>query len=160
MSDLAFAGALATALGCGMVAGVLFAFTTFVMDGLRRLPAAQGIAAMQSINRSAVRAPFMALFLGTAALSVAMIVWAARSWGDDAAPWALAGGALYLAGPILVTMVRNVPMNDALEAVDPADAGAAGHWARYVRAWTAWNHVRVLAGAAAAAALVAAVHVA
>jgi uncharacterized membrane protein len=62
--------------------------------------------------------------------------------------------------PILVTMVRNVPMNDALEAVAPADAGAAGHWARYVRAWTAWNHVRVLAGAAAAAAMVAAVHVA
>jgi uncharacterized membrane protein len=49
-------------------------------------------------------------------------------------------------------------MNDALEAVAPADAGAAGHWARYVCAWTAWNHVRVLAGAAAA--MVAAVHVA
>jgi uncharacterized membrane protein len=41
MSDLVFAGALATALGCGMVAGVLAAFSTFVVDGLGRLPAAQ-----------------------------------------------------------------------------------------------------------------------
>lgn len=33
--------------------GVFFAFSTFVMDGLRRLPPAQGIAAMQSIMRRA-----------------------------------------------------------------------------------------------------------
>jgi uncharacterized membrane protein len=38
------------ALGCGLNAGVFFAFSSFVMAALRRLPPAQGIAAMQSIN--------------------------------------------------------------------------------------------------------------
>ncbi len=36
---------------CGLVAGVFFAFSTFVMSGLARLPPADGIRAMQSINR-------------------------------------------------------------------------------------------------------------
>ena len=87
-------------------------------------------------------------------------MWAARSWGDDAAPWALAAGILYLVGTIGLTIVRNVPLNDALEAADPADPGAAGLWARYLREWTAWNGVRAVAAAAASGLLIAAVHVA
>jgi uncharacterized membrane protein len=41
---------LLTALGCGLIAGVFFAFSVFVMSALARLQPAQGIAAMQSIN--------------------------------------------------------------------------------------------------------------
>lgn len=47
---------LAATLGCGMVGGVLFGFSSVVMPALARLPASQGIAAMQSINLAAVRA--------------------------------------------------------------------------------------------------------
>ena len=50
MDDLLVALTLVTALGCGLSAGALFAFSSFVMHGLRRLPAPQGIAAMQSIT--------------------------------------------------------------------------------------------------------------
>ncbi len=52
MSGLPYAVTLASALGCGLVAGVFYAFSTFVMPALKRLPPAQGIVAMQSINRS------------------------------------------------------------------------------------------------------------
>ena len=38
------------ALGCGLIAGAFFAFSTFVMKVLARLPTSHGIAAMQSIN--------------------------------------------------------------------------------------------------------------
>ncbi len=38
------------ALGSALVAGVFFAFSTFVMKALGRLQPEQGIAAMQSIN--------------------------------------------------------------------------------------------------------------
>ena len=41
-----------SALGCGLIAGVFFAFSAFVMKALALLPPAQGIAAMQSINGS------------------------------------------------------------------------------------------------------------
>jgi len=40
---------LVAALGCGLVAGIFFVFPTFIMKALARIPAAQGIAAMQSI---------------------------------------------------------------------------------------------------------------
>ena len=65
----------------------------------------------------------------------------------------LAGGGLYLVGTVLVTMVRNVPMNNALAAVDPVSADGATQWARYVPGWTAWNSVRTVAAIAAAAML-------
>ena len=53
---------------------MLFAFSSFVMPALRRLRPAQGAAAMQSINVTAVRPPFMLAFGGTAVSSVALLV--------------------------------------------------------------------------------------
>ncbi|WP_181824162.1 hypothetical protein [Chroococcidiopsis thermalis] len=41
--DLLFALKLFAALGSGLVAGVFFAFSTFVMLALARIPSAQGI---------------------------------------------------------------------------------------------------------------------
>lgn len=41
---------ITAALGCGLIAGVFFAFSTFVMKGLARIPTEAGVAAMQSIN--------------------------------------------------------------------------------------------------------------
>ncbi|HEX7268855.1 MAG TPA: anthrone oxygenase family protein [Streptosporangiaceae bacterium] len=142
--------ALGTALGCGLLAGVFFAFSAFVMPALRRLPAAQGIAAMQSINRLAVTPPLMTALFGTALACAGLAVWAVLAWGERPAPWVLAGSALYLAGAIMVTIAGNVPLNDALAAVHPDGADAAGRWAGYLSHWTAWNHLRAAASFAAA----------
>jgi len=38
------------ALGCGLVGGIFFAFSTFIMKALKRLPPYQGIESMQAIN--------------------------------------------------------------------------------------------------------------
>ncbi len=65
--DHLFALKLFSALGCGLMAGVFFAFSTFVMNALARLQPTQGIAAMQSINITVINPLFMAAFLGTAA---------------------------------------------------------------------------------------------
>ena len=62
------------------------------------------------------------------------------------------GGALYLIGTLLVTIVFNVPKNEALASVAPADLDAARRWAGYVARWTVRNHVRRAAALAAAAA--------
>lgn len=152
MSTWLFTLTLIAALGSALTAGALFAFSSFVMPALVRLPAAQGLAAMQSINVTAVRPPFMAPFFGTAAICVALTVIAFVNWGDRRALLLLAGSALYLLGTILLTMGYHVPLNNALAAVDPDTADAAAHWTSYARRWTAGNHVRVLAGLAAAAA--------
>jgi uncharacterized membrane protein len=63
----------------------------------------------------------------------------------------LAGGVLYVAAMFIVTMVCNVPLNNALAAVDPASAEGASVWSRYLKHWTFWNHVRTLASLAASA---------
>ena len=70
----------------------------------------------------------------------------------------LAGGLLYVVGGFLVTIVFNVPMNNALAVVDPASAEGASYWTRYLTRWTAWNHVRTVACLAAAAALIVALY--
>jgi len=159
MSRVLYAVTLATALGCGLNAGVFFAFSTFVMPALKRLPPAQGIAAMQSINKLAVTPAFMAALFGTAVACLGLLAWTAISWGEGPAVWVIAGGALYLVGAIGVTIACNVPLNDGLATLLPQSADAAGRWEEYVARWTAWNHVRTIAALAAAAVLTTALRV-
>jgi uncharacterized membrane protein len=147
-----FALTLLSALGCGLVGGVFFAFSTFVMKALSRLPAGEGIAAMQSINIAVINPWFMVAFLGTAATSLLAVAAAARGWHEPGAACLLIGGVLYLVGSLLVTMVFNVPRNNALAALAPTDPRAADLWVGYVASWTGWNHVRTIAALAAAAA--------
>jgi uncharacterized membrane protein len=52
------------AVGSGLVAGIFFAFSNFVMKALARVPPAQGIAAMQSINVVVLNRWFFAVFFG------------------------------------------------------------------------------------------------
>lgn len=150
---------LLSALGCGLNAGVLFAFSSFVMPALKRLTPAQGIAAMQSINILAVTPPFMTAFFGTAVACLGLVVWAVLSLGEGYAELVLAGAALYLVGVIGVTAARNVPLNNGLAALHPQSAEATDRWNEYVRRWTAWNHLRVIAGLAAATMLTIALRV-
>lgn len=141
--------ALAAAVGSGLVGGVFFAFSTFVMRALARLPVPQGIAAMQAINVVVINPMFLGAFFGTAALALVLAAVALLRWERPAAFWLLAGGALYLAGSFLVTVFCNVPRNKALAALAPDSPEGAAFWRGYVRAWTAWNHVRAAASLAA-----------
>ena len=144
---------LISVLGAGLVAGIFFAFSTFVMKALDRLPPAQGIAAMQSINVTVINPLFMTAFVGTAAACALLSILSLLSWHKPGGVFLLVGGLLYLLGTMLVTMVFNVPRNDALAAVDPTSAEGARLWAGYVTGWTAWNHVRTVAALAAATSL-------
>lgn len=142
-----------SALGCGLIAGVFFAFSTFVMPALARLPAAQGIAAMNSINVAAITPSFMVALFGTGAACVLLAGVSLFTPSRPRAWYLLAGSLLYVVGNIVVTMLCHVPRNDALAAVDIASAGGAGLWASYLTSWTAWNHVRAATALAAAALL-------
>jgi len=145
---------IAAALGCGTVGGVFFAFSAFVLRALARLPAPQGIAAMQSINVAAVRPPLMIALFGTAAACVPLAGYALRTWGEGPAGLLLAGAAAYLVGAVGLTAGYHVPRNDRLARLDPGGVGAAEHWEGYVRGWARWNHVRAVSSLAAAGALI------
>lgn len=143
-----------TALGCGVVAGVFFAFSTFVMRALGRLSLAQGIAAMQAINAAAIPSTFFITGLGTMLGCVALACWAVVEWHEAFTPYLLAGSVLYVVGSMVVTVAFNLPRNDALATVDPEGAEAVDRWTRYLAEWTFWNHVRAAGALAAAAALI------
>lgn len=141
---------LISAIGTGMVAGVFFAFSTFIMKALARLPSAHGIAAMQSINAAAPSPLFVVALFGTGFACVALVVSSLFTWNEPGTFLRFVGGALYLIGPILLTIAYNVPLNDALAKIDPNSVDAESHWRRYLAVWTAWNHVRTGTSLAAA----------
>lgn len=140
---------LASAVGTGVSGGIFFAFSTFVMPALARVPAATGLSAMQAINRVAPGPWFLGLWLGSALTGTVAGVDGLRHLDAPDAPWRVAGalGALLV---VVLTMAYHVPRNDALALLDPAPAGSVAPWERYLEHWTAWNHVRTAAGTAAA----------
>ncbi|GHF89205.1 anthrone oxygenase family protein [Streptomyces griseosporeus] len=143
---LAVLGVLAT----GLMAGVFCAFSVLVMRGLAALPPAQGVAAMNAINRTAMRPAFMVVFGGAALACVVIAVVTFVMWPDEGTVELLVGSGLYLAGAFGVTVVANVPRNDALLRLEAGSPEAVRSWPLYLREWTRWNHVRALASAAAA----------
>ncbi len=135
----------AAAIGCGLVAGIFYAFSSFVMGALGRLPSDHGIAAMQSINVVVINRSFFLAFFGTAALCAALLVGAWFWWSMPAGKLLLLASVIYLVGTIGVTIFCNVPLNNALAAVQPATAEAATLWSLYLDRWTMWNTVRTVA---------------
>jgi uncharacterized membrane protein len=142
---------LAVGLGAGLIAGVFFAFSTFVMPALSRLPAAQGVAAMQSINVTVITRSFLGVFVGTAIGCAACAVLSFARWNEPGSHWLIAGAALYLVGTFGVTFAFNIPRNDALASLAAESSEAAAAWPTYLSGWTAWNHVRCIAALLAAA---------
>jgi uncharacterized membrane protein len=71
-------------------------------------------------------------------------------WSGIGSTLILAASAIYLIGCIGVTMLRNVPLNNALAAVPPGTPEAAALWTRYLSEWTLWNTVRTVAPAVSA----------
>lgn len=136
--------AFAAAIGSGLMAGLFFTFSVCIMQALSRLPPEQGIAAMNAINVVIQNPIFLSAFMGTALLGLALIVVAFISGGEGR--WLLAaGGLVYVVGVLLVTIVFNVPMNDALGAAAPGQAAIELWQQRYLTDWVWWNHVRTFA---------------
>jgi uncharacterized repeat protein (TIGR03806 family) len=142
---------LCAALGSGLIAGVFFAFSSFVMPALGRILPAQGIAAMQAINVVVLNRSFLGVFVGTAAACLVLGVGALLNWSVPGAGLRLMASVLYLGGCFLVTRAGNLPLNDALAALPAESAKAASLWQRYLVDWTLWNHVRTAASLGAAA---------
>lgn len=134
----------AAVAGAGLVTGLLFAFSNFVMRALADLEPAQGMLAMQRINERILNPLFLLFFLGTPLLCLAIGVHGLVHMSEPGSGLLFTGALLYLVGPLGITVLRNVPLNDELAAVPPAEGAAL--WARYQVDWQRWNHVRTYLG--------------
>ena len=133
---------LLVALGSGLIAGVFFAFSSFVMPALLRLRPAHGVQAMQSINVVVLNRWFLGVLLGTALGCAGLGLSALDSWSEPGALLRFLGSCLYLAGTMLVTRCYHVPRNQALSRLSADSAEAERFWPEYVAGWNIWNHVR------------------
>ena len=133
---------LAAAIGSGLVAGIFFAFSIFVMRALGETSGTGGIEAMQRINRIIQRSAFMPIFTGTAVVAAVLAVWGIFFLDFARAIVLSAGALLYVVGTFVLTIRCNVPLNNALDRVTPEEAGEV--WKNYLVNWTQWNHARTL----------------
>ena len=143
---------IVAALGCGVVAGVFFAFSAFVMKGLDRLPAERSVGAMRGINAAAPAPAFMVVLFGTGLACGVLVFMSFFVGGGPSDFYLLVGGTLYLISAIGLTVFYHVPQNEALDRIEPG--GVEAHWPRYVAGWTAWNHLRFAGALVASASLV------
>lgn len=131
-------------IGTGLTAGIFFAFSTFVMAALARIPPEQGIAAMNSINITVINPWFMTVFMGTPVLCAVLAVMAFFKWSEPGAAIIIVACLVYIVGSFVVTMVFNVPLNNALAQVTSASGEGGALWTRYLAEWTFWNTVRTV----------------
>ena len=131
----------AAAIGSGLLGGVLFAFSSFVMPALRRIPASEGISAMQSINRQATTLAFGGLIVATAVLAAAVGLHAALHRAQPGTAW-VGAGSISVVVALVITGAFNIPRNDRLAGLDAATPQAAEYWSTFLSEWVIANHLR------------------
>jgi uncharacterized membrane protein len=146
LSAVAAITATVTLALTGAVAGLFYAFSVSVMPGLDRINPDQAIRAMTSINRKILNAVFFTTFFGAPVAAVATGALLLSLDETRAAVVFFLAAAAYVVGVLGPTMAVNVPMNEALDAVDvPTDATEAARvWSDYSGRWTRWNTLRAL----------------
>jgi uncharacterized membrane protein len=135
---------VAAIVGASLVTGLLFAFSNFVMSALRELPNESGMLTMQRINEKIINPIFLSLFLGTPVLCVIIAIKSVMNLGELANLYLLIGSICYLAGPFIITMLFNVPLNNRLAKAAALNADEV--WPDYQVCWQRWNHVRTYIG--------------
>ena len=130
------------ALWSAIVAGNFSAFSEFIMSALKKTQPAGGIEAMQHINRDVIRTQFVAGILSIAVFSALFAVYSLFVFEGAALVTIILASSVYLVSVFLVTMLGNVPMNNALARLDHESLDARLYWENYTRSWTLLNHAR------------------
>ena len=144
MSGLITVIIVVSILGAGLVTGLLFAFSNFVMKALADLPSEKGMFAMQRINETIINPIFMVLFLGTPILCSVIVVNAGLKINEPGNLFLLVGALAYVIGPFGITMLFNVPLNNLLARADVSNSNDI--WPMYQKKWQRWNHIRTYIG--------------
>lgn len=129
------------AVGAGVVGGVLFGFSSFVMSALDRLTGDRAIEAMQSIDRLAPSPAFMGAMFGTGGIAALLGLEGVQRLEEPGGTLLALGAGAYLAS-LLVTITYHVPRNARLARLVTPVPDAASIWRAHSRTWTRANHVR------------------
>lgn len=131
---------LLTALSSALVTGLFYGYSCSVNPGLGRLGDAAYLQAMQSINTAILNPLFFASFMGTLVLMPCSAFMLYRQPGGNGALLFLSASILYAVGVMGVTMMGNVPLNDALAAFDVQAATPQDILRQRMAFEKPWNH--------------------
>lgn len=147
---------IAATMSMGLVAGAFLLYAHAVMPGLKRVDNRTFVAGFQAIDRAIINPWFMITsFMGALLFTLTA---ALLHIGESPQVWIYVAFALYLIA-FIITMVVNVPLNDALKAAgDPGQIAdlEAVRSAFDEAKWSRWNLVRTVLSCAAFACLTAA----
>ncbi|SEI39183.1 Uncharacterized membrane protein [Dyadobacter sp. SG02] len=133
---------LVTALASGLIAGLFYAYSCSVNPGLGALTDAGYLAAMQSINRAILNPVFFFSFIGTVLL---LPLSTYQHFGTGSRFYLLLGATLvYVIGTFGVTVVGNVPLNEALDKMNLTGASARELAAYRLRFEGPWNKLHAI----------------
>ncbi len=127
----------------GLLAGFFFAYWCSVMIGLRSVSSRVFVESFQAINRVLPNSRLAVPFFAPVVLAP-LCTWMAFADGDRDAGWWCLAATVFQVVTFLITGLRNVPLNNALEvAGTPASAtDAERRRSAFVGSWTRWNDVR------------------
>ena len=106
-------------LQVGLTAGLLFIFSIAVNPGLARLNEEEYYRAMKFINQVILSPIFFIVFIGPV-FTMPFLTYMSRN-DSNMFIFTLFSSILYLLGVILVTTLRNVPLNNKLEKLKSKD---------------------------------------
>ncbi len=127
--------------------GFFYAWVCSTMWGLDAADPRVAIEAMQAMNASVRNAVFAPAFFGTSVLLLITTLCLRMADQPAASLWFGIATLLVAFLGVVLTMVINVPMNEALAEVSvPDDIDAAREiWMDYSPRWQFWNQMRTLA---------------
>lgn len=128
----------------GLMAGVYFTFSVFVMKSLAELPALQAAQAMNKINDVIVNTLFLPVFFGSTFWYAGLIVWQFADWQSGSSILVIAAAIIYIVGMFLVSAFGNVPLNNRLKESEANESELQLVWAYYLHKWTQLNHLRTM----------------
>ena len=102
-----------------LIAGLFYSFSCSVNPGLHRLSDSEYIRAMKSINRAILNPLFFLSFVGALIITPGTTALYFRYVGADVSFYLLlTASIIYFVGVFGVTVLGNVPLNNALESLE------------------------------------------
>ena len=132
------------ALSTALMAGIYFAFSSFVMDSLAKIDNSSGIKAMQSINKTILSSSFMPLFFGSSIVAAILAILSIYEFEGLVSYVTTISSLIYIFGMFLCTAMFNVPLNKILADTSVESSQSIQIWKHYLDTWTKWNHLRTV----------------
>ncbi|AWA29446.1 DUF1772 domain-containing protein [Flavobacterium magnum] len=128
-----------------LISGLYYAYSCSVNPGLATLRDGEYLGAMQAINRAILNGLFFLSFFGSLIMLSVTSVW---HYNTPRFAWLLAATAVYAIGSFAVTVIGNVPLNEALDGFDvhSASAGELREMRlRFENPWSVYHRIRSVA---------------